>query len=307
MQQANEEIRYFSGPSMRSVLAEVRATFGKDALIHSQEQDHGRVRVAASGMPATRPSLVEAAQDAVPAPRQQQIETTDETNSIDTAQVLRPLGFDEDFLSRLPRSVRSLGDLGRGIAKELKLESVLPATGCFRFVGGPGTGKSSLVVNWAALHRRNHPSIPIHLVSTDCARLGGSAMLDRAGELLDIKVLHADATRLDETLQALPKEGLVLVDTRSDETLWYAAATNVLVAAVPYASGLPEDAQLESAGAIVLTHTDRARSFGRAFSDVARSKLTLLALGVSRDVPGGISRCSSDQLAEMALRGIEEF
>ena len=55
--QAEQNIQYFSGPSMRAVLAEVRSTVGRDAIIMGQEQSNGRVRVAVnveSAMPRVK-------------------------------------------------------------------------------------------------------------------------------------------------------------------------------------------------------------------------------------------------------------
>ena len=287
MQEA--ETRYFTGPSMRAVLADVRDALGKDALIVSEEQSNGRVRVGATG--PVRLSLVEAVQ-APPVPK--------------TAyrSALKALGYSEAFLERLPEQAREFSEFGRWIAGELNVVERLPATGVYRVVGPHGAGKTSLLINWAAEHVRAHPHTPIHLVTTDTDRLAGTAALDRAGELLGVPVTHVEAAALEGILHQL--EGLVLVDTRSGARQPACQAKDILV--------LPSHADADTLwavkrnppSAIILTHTDHARRLGGPFSLLAESGIPLLALGISGEVPGGMGRCSVDRLQRLAVVGIED-
>ena len=157
------------------------------------------------------------------------------------------------------------------------------------------------VIAFADLQRDD---APVHLVSTDVERLGGTAALDRAGELLGVPVLHSDADALEGVLHKL--DGLVLVDTRSGARQPSCQARDVLV--------LPANADAETLlqvrqnppGVIILTHTDHVSRFGAPFSVLAERAIPLLALGISGEVPGGMARPSADRLQRLAVAGIED-
>lgn len=298
----HSEVRHFTGPNMRAVLADVRAAFGREALILSQEQAHGRVRVTASGASHAgsgsghaTPSLVEAAQaqlHAAPYP------------ALNTAELLAPLGFDDAFLKRLPVHVRDAADAAKRVVSVIERMEQLPRSGVFRLIGPPGSGKTSLVVNWAAEHLRRHPDVPLRLVSTDTARLGGTLMLDRAGSLLGVPVHHAQAEALEAAVGN--SAGLVLIDTRSDAYLPGRATRDVCVLSASAVDQRAARAWVERASAMILTHVQPGRQIGVPLSVAAMGELPVLALGTSADVPGGIADCSGEKLHQLLLDRIEE-
>ncbi len=311
--EGSPEVRYFTGTSMRSVLAEVRSVFGKEAMILSQEQNNGRVRVAASGAAASpaaretvdgrRQSLVEAAFNA-PAPEANEVRRPPVATHLDTATVLGKLGYSESLIARLPVQARGPEDLGRWVAEELELIEQLPVVGCFRLIGPPGSGKTSALANWAAIVKRNDPDVSIRLISTDVDRLAGTAVMDRLGILLGVSVEHVPAVQLDATLAAQTPAGLTLVDCRSGDTPPCANLQDVLV--------IPADLEprrfcqdLEKASAVILTHVDRAITCGAALSGVRQASLALLGLAQSDQLPGGLAVSSRTNIEQIACKGID--
>lgn len=291
----HSEVRQFTGPSMRAVLADVRAAFGRDALILSQEQSHGRVRVTASGASHAAPSLVEAAQA--------QLHATP-TALVAAEALLAPLAFDDQFLKRLPLHVRDAADAAKRVVSAVKRAEELPRSGVYRLVGPPGSGKTSLVVNWAAEHLRRHPDVPLRLVSTDIDRLGGTLMLDRAGSLLGVPVAHVTPHTLEETVCAAG--GLVLIDTRSDEYLPCQSTRDVCALPASAVDQRAARSWAERSSAMILTHVRLGRQIGVPLSVAAEAELPVLALGISADVPGGIADCSSERLQSVLRDCIEE-
>ncbi len=289
----HSEVRHFTGPNMRSVLADVRAAFGRDALILNQEQAHGRVRVTASG--AGAPSLVEAAQAQLHAPPPARMAA---------AELLAPLGFDEHVLNMLPRHVADAADAAKHIARAVDRVAQLPRSGAFRLIGPPGCGKTSLVVNWAAEHLRRHPDVPLQLISTDTSRLGGTLMLDRAGALLDVPVQHAQAHTLGK--QVGGAAGLLLIDTRSNEYTACEAVRDVCVLSASAVDARASDAWVARSSAMILTHVLPGRQIGVPLSLAAAAGVPVLALGTSADVPGGIAECSGENLQRVLIDCIEQ-
>ena len=85
--------------------------------------------------------------------------------------------------------------------------------GCFRFVGAPGTGKSTMIIKVLARWVQRHSTRDVVVVSTDQEHLAGAEALSLACQMMNVTLLECAPHELGDIISTHGRKALVLVDT----------------------------------------------------------------------------------------------
>ena len=201
----------FTASTVRDALRSVKETLGDEAIIVSQQRLGDRVQVVATiqselvaamsmetsgapeaSSPPAQPSAVQttsvtASEPALSFAQQSRLGLDPGLSAIHT--VLMRLGFDAATLARF-------GDLLRwddfrhriGAVFRFMPEQGAPS-GAYRFVGGPGAGKSSLLIKVLAQHviaARSESAKSVRVIAMDDSKVAGNEGVATACELLGV-------------------------------------------------------------------------------------------------------------------------
>lgn len=214
----------FTGTSVRAVMAEVRATFGRDALILEQQQSGSVVEMLATIMPEAEPADVITPISRM-ANRRKQRATARNTAAVATDQPataelyllrLRAMGFSEAVLAQLPVTLKNWRAVMQALLQTIPIASHLPDSGVLTVTGPSGAGVTSSLIKYA-VHLIRSGKNPKRIRFAHCGpeRLGGSEALMLAGQLLGVSVdRHSLDTALQKLAEAHP-ETLLLADLSS--------------------------------------------------------------------------------------------
>jgi hypothetical protein len=230
----------FQGSSVRAVLADIRETLGRDALILSERRDGDRIEMLAAidsdasapaelgpepeGCRAAAPSgfafhVLEsegsaiAARDA-DASRPQAPEAP--ASTLYRQRLLR-LGFADHLLDSLPEPREGWPTLIRALAAKVRCAGPLPTAGIVRFAGPRGAGVTTALLRYAC-HLIGNGADPRRMTLMHCGDrgLGRDAALQSAGALLGVQTGHGSAATIAGAMAHAHPETLVLLDESSD-------------------------------------------------------------------------------------------
>ncbi len=200
-------ISTFTADTLRAALAAVREALGPEALIVSQEQIGQRFRVQAT---------LDAGEAAITAAIASAASPEGAVAGRGTVHAAQPRG--EDLLADAP-------PVPEPVALDLVPQTFVYAgvdvtqlTGCFRFVGGSGVGKTTTLIKVLAewvMHNGNGGAV---VISTDDQKLAGAEPLQLACQMLGVENHQCNAAELEPLLARLRLNELVLIDTPASET-----------------------------------------------------------------------------------------
>jgi flagellar biosynthesis protein FlhF len=286
----------FTGKTVREAYASARAALGKDAMIIEQRQTDGLVELIA----ALESDPVVVKETAVLAPAH--------------AARLSKLGFPETLIGALPTHLSGWEAVLRYVVRQVVVDSPPAAlSGAWRFVGPPGSGKTSLLIKVladAVLKGLRPESILV--VATDQARLGGRETLALAAELLDVDLQVASRDTLPRLLLEQDQRRLVLIDSAG-------ADVNQLtpIKAIRDVGVFPATWQLRglerlhhlyrrlSAQAFALSFVDEADEPGGALSVLMGGATPLTWISTGDRLPDDLAGASHDWLLERLLGHVD--
>lgn len=305
----DKQVRAFKAPTMREALKLIRAELGPDALIISQEAVSGGVEIhAALEMPevvreservnsrfsesldekaparvigvnevtgaglapdATAPTFAEAIKEA----------RVDHVRDVDVPSLVTPV-------SRLP-------------SLDFSLDTITDLVGAYRFLGGSGVGKTSLLIKIVVEVAMHRGVDAIEVVSTDNQRLAGTEQLELACQMLGVRLTTARINNLEPTIAALPRDALILIDTTASELQKNAIVPVIGVRDVFVCSAehsVPSMAAQRAACGeprlTAVTHLDRPGDRVALANWLHDTDQALLFFGASGYVPEGLSVAS---------------
>ena len=247
------KIRQFQGRNMRTVMAQIHAELGEEAVIlSSQTLPDGTIEVTAAvddapGHPSPAPAQVQPSHS-VSAAEARQIERMSEElarlralveqqlsglawgqaqqQTPERAMLLRRLlamglGWElaQSLLDALPEGVT--GDaawtqlLGRlGERLHITEEDILKSGGIVALVGPTGVGKTTTIAKLAGRFVMRHGAGQLALITTDCYKIGAQAQLQTFADMMGVPVHVAQSrNELETLLIGLRDRRLILIDT----------------------------------------------------------------------------------------------
>ncbi len=235
-------------------------------------------------------------------------------------------------LSYLSRSGYSLEHLQQVLIAELQsrfqVRPDLGVTGSDRktvmFVGPPGAGKTTTLVKLAikyGMERR----LPVHLLSLDTVRVGGSEQLGTFARILNVgfDALHTTAA-LREALGDCRTDQIVLIDCPgyAPADMEQASATasflrqnpdvdvQLVLPAFMNASSLQASSQRFSMfepSKLIYTHLDEVDSLGTILEHTVKASLPVSFLTNGQGIPQDLQEAAKDRFTQGILNGAAAF
>lgn len=304
-----EQVRAFRAPTMREALKKIREELGPDALIISQEAVLGGVEIhAALELPEVilesetlNTGFSVGREEGVPA----QVVSVDKVAGAGLGSQASASTFAEAIAEARVDHVKGVDvpavvtPLPRLPALQFGLGAITDLVGAYRFLGGSGVGKTSLLIKIVvevAMHRGVEA---IEVVSTDNQRLAGTEQLELACQMLGVRLTSARITNLEPTIAALPRDALILIDTTASELQKQTIAPVIGVRDVFVCSAehsMPSmAAQRRACGQprlTAVTHLDRPGDRTGLADWLHDTGQSLLFFGASGYVPEGLSVAS---------------
>ena len=262
-----EGVRQFVAVSAGIALKQVREELGPDALIINQAQVGDRVIIEAAL------ELPEIAEEAA-------------------VEVELELPNPEEESSSVP-------------AKEIRVAGIpiRDLRGCFRFVGGSGVGKTSLVIKAAVEYAMCHGTQGLLVLATDQERLAGTEQLELGCQMLGIQLVTRAPSELPSAISAYGQKDLVLIDTTAAEIINpepVIGVNDVFVCSNEHS--VPSlEAQRQICGRTrytVVTHMDRPSDCQATGEWLVNTDQELLFLGASGYLPEGLESATQASVAE---------
>lgn len=244
--------RRFQGSSVRAVLADIRATLGRDALILSEHRDGNRVEMLAAVESAVAETVElgpepEESHTLEPSGFAFRVLNSDmaATPAADSSARLRQaaeaaarppastlyrqrllrLGFADHLLDTLPEPREGWPTLVRALASKVRCAGPLPTAGIVRFAGPRGAGVTTALLRYAC-HLVSSGADPRRITLMHCGDrgLGRDAALLSAGALLGLQTGHGSPAKIADAMAHAHPETLVLLDESSDGSVPLAGA-----------------------------------------------------------------------------------
>ncbi|MEM1435619.1 MAG: hypothetical protein AAGG11_16285 [Pseudomonadota bacterium] len=220
--QAPQTPQAFEGGSVREVLATIRETLGRDALILDQERSAGRVTMTAMSATdaASTQAQQQAGEDALTRETQGDAGTPIAPARTLYREHLEALAFAPPLLDRLPPATAGWKAVFDTLIAQLPLAGPFPRSGAIRFIGPRGAGVSTALLRFAGTLIRGGCDAR-RLVLAHCGDPGiaRDEALARAALLLSAHHLAADTPQLKATLEHAHPETLLLLDESTDDPL----------------------------------------------------------------------------------------
>jgi flagellar biosynthesis protein FlhF len=302
-------LKTFTAASMGEAMEHVRQTLGEDAVIISSQT-----------LPATGDVWVTAAID-------QPDEDFDAKPSTGTAAIIQalndhgaPIGFIDKILDGIPSDNAASPEIALATAFETRLRFAPIEEKLLRpimLVGPPGSGKTVAAAKLAARARLDGRDCL--LISTDTARVGGSARLAAFAQILKMELHTADAKAGLAEISRTANGCAAFIDSASVNPFDPAEMSELASAA---AAGGAEPVLVMAAGSDALEAAEIARAFAAigavrmiaARLDTARrhggilaatsAGLALAELGASPTIGDGLLPASAASLARTLLAHI---
>ncbi len=302
-------LKTFTAASMGEAMEHVRQTLGEDAVIISSQT-----------LPATGDVWVTAAID-------QPDEDFDAKPSTGTAAIIQalndhgaPIGFIDKILDGIPSDDAASPEIALATAFETRLRFAPIEEKLLRpimLVGPPGSGKTVAAAKLAARARLDGRDCL--LISTDTARVGGSARLAAFAQILKMELHTADAKAGLAEISRTANGRAAFIDSASVNPFDPAEMSELASAA---AAGGAEPVLVMAAGSDALEAAEIARAFAAigavrmiaARLDTARrhggilaatsAGLALAELGASPTIGDGLLPASAASLARTLLAHI---
>lgn len=286
-----EGVRQFIATSASEALKQVRAELGPDALIITQDRVGDRVVIEAA---LELPEIT-----AIP----------ERGEHTETAEAFRGNGDEvgvaeqSSELSHASASENPQDEQCETGDQEVDINVAgVPMSalrGCYRFIGGSGVGKTSLLIKTAVEHVMVHGTQGLVVVATDHERLAGSEQLELSCQMLGIKLVTRSAANLLTTVDTFQNKDLILVDTTAAELSEpepIAGIADVFVCSAEHSiQSLDAQRQLcRQPSYTAVTHLDRPgdhRAIGHWLSVTGQK---LLAMGTSGYLPEGLEMASQE-------------
>ncbi|MGI9328843.1 MAG: hypothetical protein ACR2PZ_26745 [Pseudomonadales bacterium] len=315
----------FTGPSVRAVMAEVRAAFGRDALILEQKTVGDTVEMLATLAPEPDGVLPQLSLDPSVAKFRAQIDTHSTQGSDLYVTRLSSLGFSEAVLSRLPAKIQNWQSLMPALLKQIPVAERLPASGLVSVTGPSGAGVTSSLIKYAVhLLRCGKDPRRIQFVQCGAQRLGSDEALQLAGQMLDISVQRQPVAEAAQELAMAHPETLVLADlsvaelapagqsqlndplTPEQELLvlpahWHPTVLKQWLSARDEAPGNRHRTQC------LVTNVDRVSQWGEWLSLLIERQWPLALVGTGPSLPDDLRQPRWDWLEQQLLEQIDRF
>ena len=235
-------------------------------------------------------------------------------------------------LSFLSRSAYSLEHLQQVLIAELqsrfKVKPDLGVTGSGRktvmLVGPPGAGKTTTLVKLAVKYGMER-RLPVHLLSLDTVRVGGSEQLATFARILNVgfDALHTPTT-LGEALGDCRTDQVVLIDCPgyAPADMEQASATaaflrnnqdvdvQLVLPAFMNASSLHASSQrfaMFEPSKLIFTHLDEVDSLGTVLEHTIKTSLPVSFLTNGQGIPQDLQEASKDRFTQGILNGAAAF
>jgi flagellar biosynthesis protein FlhF len=244
------------------------------------------------------------------------------------SRVLMQTGFPENVAEELASGVqaRDKQDVVRAVRAVLTSRvRVAPRLGMpgrtrsiVAVVGPPGVGKTTTIVKMA-MRYGIAKGRPTRLISTDTFRLGGSDLIRRYADAMDLP-FEAPTTldALERSLAAGGSESLILIDTEGigggelERTAplasFLAVRTDVDVhLALPAYASFEDSMSMASRfkmflpSKAILTGVDASSNIGPALAQAIASEASISFLGTGREVPDHLEEASTGELISRLL------
>lgn len=258
-----EGVRQFVAVSASVALKQVREELGPDALIINQAQVGDRVIIEAAL------ELPEVPEEISPEP---EVEAAVPEPESEPEVGIEQKAPQELLVANTP-------------IRELR--------GFYRFIGGSGVGKTSLVIKVAVEYAMCHGTQGLLVLTTDHERLAGSEQLELGCQMLGIQLLSRNPQDLSAAVESFSQKDLILVDSAAAEISNpspVTGLTDVFVCSSEHSvPSLSAQRKLcRHARYTALTHMDRPGDHRATAEWLADSHQQLLLLSASGYIPEGL-------------------
>lgn len=307
----------FSGSSVRVVLSEVRAAFGRDALILEQYTNGNTVEMLATAAPTSATPAQK-----ISAQLRYDAEGATAPESLYVRR-LRSLHFSETLLARLPAELPDWSTAMKALLRQIPLAERLPASGLVTLSGPAGAGVTSSLIRYAVhLLRSGKDPRRMRFVQLGPARLGSDEALQLAGQSLGISVQRCPLARVSAELADSHPETLVLADNSADspatpglpglqdplvpeQELLVLPAHWQMTAITDWLALRPELAGPAQRIACVVTNVDRGARWGEWLSLIAERQWPLAMVSHGAKLPDDMTLPQTTWLSEKLFDQID--
>ncbi len=320
----------FRGGTTREALNQVRRELGADAIILKQVETAEGVTIEAC-LEMPEPEAIPVLNEAVAEPGQNlftvlaeepddvvkpQIQTGGSRNVGWRAQG-RAQGYSDAVLEDFA-FCKDLNELRRQVIQRMDYfdHPVEELTGCYRFVGAAGSGKTTALIKvllaWVV---HNQPE-RVAVVSTDRDRLGSTESLQLATQMLGVQLTECDPGGLAAQLERLRDKSLILVDSPAVQ-LGCAGNTGRPNNNQPDGNGLPADIQgvkdvwvvsvlhnlphvvaqqalLGRLHGLIVSHVDQLLSPDEWLNHIYRSRIPLVCMNGNDEITAALVKARVD-------------
>lgn len=240
-----DSVRTFVAASLREALQQIRQELGPDALILSQrpmgtrfaveaclELPQESVSIELPPVPEAHVARGDSGTETAPASIHATMHEQAESNAIELdnsvektehkphwnlaglGEQLSNLGYKHEEIRAFP-NCQQVEEFRRSLTTHLNYAhlSTSQLTGCYRFIGAAGTGKSTTIIKLLAqwLNRQN-PRDAI-VISSDQEHLAGTEALSLACQMMNVTFHECAPQDLSATIKSYSRKSLILVDT----------------------------------------------------------------------------------------------